>query len=52
MKVLNNEEMNDVIGGAISFKVAGLITGIIAGLVTFAVGIWDGYMNPNPCRKK
>lgn len=51
MKVLDNYEMMDVRGGAVSVKLVGLITGIIAGIIAFAIGSWDGYINPNPCRK-
>ena len=48
--ILNNEELMNIKGGSISFKVAGLITGIVASIITFAVGIWDGFKNPNKCK--
>ena len=51
MKILNNAEMMDVKGGAISAKILGLITGVVAGIVTFAIGAWEGYLNPNACRR-
>ncbi len=51
MKNLNSEEMLQVKGGAISIGLAGLITGIAAGLISFAIGVWDGYLHPNACRK-
>ena len=50
MKVLNNEEMMNVEGGAISFKMAGLVTGILTGIAVFLIGVWDGYVNPNKCK--
>ena len=47
---LNNEEMMNVKGGAISFNIAALITGIATGAVTFLVGVFDGFLNPNKCK--
>ena len=49
--VLNNEEMVGICGGSVSFKVAALVTGIVAAIGVFLVGVWDGYLNPNACRK-
>lgn len=51
MKILNNEEMINVKGGALSSKVLGIITGVVAGIITFAVGAWDGYINPKSCKR-
>lgn len=42
---LNNEEMSKVMGGAISFKIAA----IIGGIIVFAVGLIDGIINPKKC---
>lgn len=49
---LSNLELVDVKGGALSLKAA-ILAGI-AGLITFLIGIVDGYMNPIKCnmRKK
>ncbi len=49
MKVLNNEEMMNVVGGAFSIKLAGFITGVLTGIAVFLIGVWDGYINPNKC---
>ena len=46
MKELNNEEMMNVKGGALSFKVAGLI----GGALVFLIGFVDGLINPKRCR--
>ncbi len=47
--ILNEEEMMDIKGGALSFKIAGLLTGIATGISIFFIGIWDGFVNPNKC---
>lgn len=44
--MLNNEELLNIYGGAIS---VGLVSIIIAGIV-FLVGVVDGYMRPLKCR--
>ncbi len=51
MNKLNDAEMLEVKGGAVSFGLASLITGIISGIGVFIVGLIDGYLNPNACRK-
>jgi len=45
MKKLNNEEMINVKGGAISWKIASVVG---AGLV-FVIGLIDGLVNPKKC---
>lgn len=45
MKVLNNEEMIKVKGGALS---AGL-KALLGGAVVFLIGLIDGLMNPQKC---
>ncbi len=47
---LNDLELQNIKGGAISFKTA-LLVGI-GGFLTLLVGIIDGYMNPNKCNIK
>lgn len=45
MNKLNNIEMYSVDGGAVKWGVVALIGGIL----TFVVGIVDGYTNPQKC---
>lgn len=46
MKILNDEELKNIYGGGVIFKIAmGLIT---AG--AFAIGVIDGYLRPLKCR--
>jgi lactobin A/cerein 7B family class IIb bacteriocin len=45
MEQLNNKELQNIYGGGISF---GFIFAI-AGLITFAIGILDGYIRPLKC---
>ena len=45
MKNLNNEEMLNVKGGAISLKLAAAIGGV----VIFLVGVIDGIIHPKKC---
>ncbi|MGM9882416.1 MAG: class IIb bacteriocin, lactobin A/cerein 7B family [Bacilli bacterium] len=45
MKILTNEEMEKVNGGANSL----LIVSVVAGLITLVTGILDGYSNPKKC---
>ena len=42
---LNNEEMLNVKGGAITAKLASLI----GGAVIFLIGLVDGFINPKKC---
>lgn len=44
--MLNNEELLNINGGAVSL---GVVAIIIAGIV-FLVGVADGYMRPLKCR--
>ena len=46
MKLLNNEEMLEVKGGALKF---GILAGIIGGAIVFVVGVIDGLLNPRKC---
>ncbi len=46
MKILNNEEMLAVEGGAVSLK---LIAGIIGAAAVFVIGVIDGIINPKKC---
>ncbi len=45
---LQNNELFDIRGGAIGGWIYGVLAGL-AGLITLAVGIIDGYMNPQKC---
>lgn len=47
MILLNNLELNDIRGGSFSL---GLLIGI-ASLITFAIGVIDGYVRPLKCNK-
>lgn len=44
--ILNNNELKEVKGGAFSFVIAAIV-GII---ITFAIGVFDGFTNPIKCR--
>jgi len=44
MKELNNEELKDIIGGA---KISVFIVG---GIITFIIGILDGFINLKKCQ--
>ncbi len=44
---LTNAELTQVSGGAFSLRTA-LLAGI-AGLITFLIGVMDGYTNPQKC---
>lgn len=46
MNELNNEEMLNVKGGAIRFK---LIGAVIGGVVVFIAGLVNGLVNPQRC---
>ena len=46
MKEISNSELKKVKAGAIHWGLVGLISGII----TFVVGVIDGYTNPSRCR--
>lgn len=46
MKKLEKEEMQRVEGGADPL----IVTGIIGVIVTFFIGIFHGYANPEECR--
>ena len=45
MKKLNNEEMLNIKGGGISFKIASLI----GGAIVFLIGFVDGVIHPKKC---
>lgn len=47
MKIIKNEELKTIKAGAIHWGVVGLI----AGIITFVVGVIDGYTNPSKCRQ-
>lgn len=47
MTMLNNVELNNIRGGGIG---AGVIS-LIAGLITFVIGVVDGYVRPLKCNK-
>ncbi len=47
MRVLDNQELLTIQGGAIS---QGLIIGIF-GIAILIIGIIDGYLRPNSCKK-
>lgn len=44
MREIDNIEMSNVNGGSAGWVVAGIIAGI-----TFIIGIFSGYTNPNKC---
>lgn len=46
MKELTNKEMLEVTGGIKAY-----VGAIIAGVVTFILGIIDGYSNPKSCNR-
>lgn len=45
--VLNDDELTNVTGGAVKY---GLIA-IIGGIITFIIGVVDGYLRPLPCNR-
>jgi len=45
MILLSERELNEIYGGGFSFG----LSIIIAGLITFAIGIIDGYVRPLKC---
>lgn len=46
MKVLNEQEMLECNGGA---KLSAGVVGLVVGIVSFILGIIDGYTNPKKC---
>jgi len=46
MKILNNEEMIEVQGGAISYKA---LIGVMGAGIVFLIGVIDGLINPRKC---
>ena len=46
MKNLTESELKDLTAGAIHWG----IVGIIGGIITFLVGVIDGYTNPSKCK--
>lgn len=46
MKKINEEELKEISGGGISIG-SGLLIG---GIITFIIGIVDGYVRPLACR--
>ena len=46
MKEIDNNELKTIKAGAIRWG----IVGIIGGIITFVVGVIDGYTNPSKCR--
>jgi len=50
MKNLNNEELNNIVGG----KAIGLTLGrglLFGAALVFAIGVIDGFVRPLPCRR-
>ena len=47
MKTVDNNELKDIKAGAIRWG----IIGIIGGIITFVVGVIDGFTNPSKCRQ-
>ena len=47
MKKLENNELKTIKAGAIHWG----IVGIIGGIITFVVGVIDGFVNPSKCRQ-
>ena len=47
MKFLNNKDMLNVKGGAIS---SSTIMGIIGGVLSFLIGLWKGIQNARRCK--
>lgn len=45
--LLNNEELKNIRGGGFSIA----LSLALAGLITFAIGIIDGYVRPIKCNK-
>lgn len=46
MNVLNKSELKEINGGGFSLT-AGIVIG---GIVTFLIGVFDGYVRPYACR--
>ena len=44
---IENDELKDIRAGAIRWG----IVGIIGGIITFVVGVIDGFTNPSKCRQ-
>jgi len=49
MNIINDQDLLNIKGGAIAWGLIGLI---ITGLVTFAIGILDGFKRPYGCKGK
>lgn len=47
MEKISNNELKNIKAGAIRWG----IIGIIGGVITFIVGVIDGYTNPSKCRQ-
>ncbi len=47
---LNNKEMLDVMGGAMSASMATLVTAIVSGVLVFLAGVFNGSVNSKACR--
>ncbi|MDE6141332.1 MAG: hypothetical protein K2G03_01890 [Bacilli bacterium] len=45
--VLSNEDLNEVVGGGIKIGVSI----VVAAVVTFVIGVIDGYFRPLKCNK-
>ena len=45
--MLSNAELYDVYGGKANYS----LIMILGGLVTFIIGVFDGYFNPNKCNR-
>ncbi|MBR4178715.1 MAG: bacteriocin [Bacilli bacterium] len=43
---IDNEELKTIVGGS-----KYLVVGIIVGIITFFIGVYDGYMRPLSCRE-
>lgn len=49
MKIMNDQELLEIKGGVFSWGLVGLI---VTGIVTFAIGILDGFKRPYNCKGK
>lgn len=49
MKIINDQELLNIKGGVFSWGLLGLIA---TGIITFAIGVLDGFKRPFSCRGK
>ena len=45
--ILNNQELQNIHGGAVSWKFA---AGVLGGLTSFLIGVLDGLFRPLACK--